>query len=234
MPIEATLFFDLDGTLTDPKPGIAGSIQYALEKLDRPVPSQDELAWCIGPPLRASFVALLGGEELADRAVALYRERFGEVGLFENSLYPDIPAVLAALSRSPRRLFVATSKPHVFASRIIEHFGLAGYFEHIFGSELDGSRVDKADLLAYALTQSGIDPSQALMIGDRSHDVAGARANGIDAVGVTYGYGTEAELIEAGAILLCASSGAIPQVIHNALAGRQKSPANTARAVNLS
>ena len=234
MPIEATLFFDLDGTLTDPKPGITGSIQYALEKLDRPVPSQDELAWCIGPPLRASFVALLGGEELADRAVALYRERFGEVGLFENSLYPDIPAVLAALSRSPRRLFVATSKPHVFASRIIEHFGLAGYFEHIFGSELDGSRVDKADLLAYALTQSGIDPSQALMIGDRSHDVAGARANGIDAVGVTYGYGTEAELIEAGAILLCASSGAIPQVIHNALAGRQKSPANTARAVNLS
>ena len=234
MPIEATLFFDLDGTLTDPKPGITGSIQYALEKLDRPVPSQDELAWCIGPPLRASFVALLGGEELADRAVALYRERFGEVGLFENSLYPDIPAVLAALSRSPRRLFVATSKPHVFASRIIEHFGLAGYFEHIFGSELDGSRVDKADLLAYALTQSGVDPSQALMIGDRSHDVAGARANGIDAVGVTYGYGTEAELIEAGAILLCASSGAIPQVIHNALAGRQKSPANTARAVNLS
>jgi len=234
MPIEATLFFDLDGTLTDPKPGITGSIQYALEKLDRPVPSQDELAWCIGPPLRASFVALLGGEELADRAVALYRERFGEVGLFENSLYPDIPAVLAALARSPRRLFVATSKPHVFASRIIEHFGLAGYFEHIFGSELDGSRVDKADLLAYALTQSGVDPSQALMIGDRSHDVAGARANGIDAVGVTYGYGTEAELIEAGAILLCASSGAIPQVIHNALAGRQKSPANTARAVNLS
>jgi len=234
MPIEATLFFDLDGTLTDPKPGIAGSIQYALEKLDRPVPSQDELAWCIGPPLRASFVALLGGEELADRAVALYRERFGEVGLFENSLYPDIPAVLAALARSPRRLFVATSKPHVFASRIIEHFGLAGYFEHIFGSELDGSRVDKADLLAYALTQSGVDPSQALMIGDRSHDVAGARANGIDAVGVTYGYGTEAELIEAGAILLCASSGAIPQVIHNALAGRRKSPANTARAVNLS
>ena len=226
MPIEATLFFDLDGTLTDPKPGIAGSIQYALEKLDRPVPSQDELAWCIGPPLRASFVALLGGEELADRAVALYRERFGEVGLFENSLYPDIPAVLAALARSPRRLFVATSKPHVFASRIIEHFGLAGYFEHIFGSELDGSRVDKADLLAYALTQSGIDPSQALMIGDRSHDVAGAKANGMDAVGVTYGYGSREELIAAGARHLCTSPRAILDVIH--------SGANAERSVNLS
>jgi len=234
MPTEPTLFFDLDGTLTDPKPGITGSIQYALEKLGRPVPSQGELTWCIGPPLRASFVALLGGEELADRAVALYRERFGDVGLFENSLYPDIPAVLATLARPPRRLFVATSKPHVFASRIIEHFGLAGYFEHVFGSELDGTRVHKGDLLAYALTETGVDPSQALMIGDRSHDVLGARANGMEAVGVTYGYGNPEELIEAGASCLCGSPGALPQVIHSALAGRRKSPLNAVRAVNLS
>jgi phosphoglycolate phosphatase len=234
MPTDITLFFDLDGTLTDPKPGITGSIQYALEKLDRAVPSQDELTWCIGPPLRASFVALLGGEEHADRAVALYRERFGDVGLFENSLYPDIPAVLATLAQSPRRLFVATSKPHVFASRIIEHFGLAGHFERVFGSELDGTRVHKADLLAYALAETGVDPSQALMIGDRSHDVVGAIANGIDAVGVTYGYGSGEELIEAGAISLCASPGVIPQVIHSALAGMRKSPFISERAVNLS
>ena len=234
MPTEPTLFFDLDGTLTDPKPGITGSIQYALEKLDRPVPSRDELTWCIGPPLRASFAALLGGEELADRAVVLYRERFSDVGLFENSLYPDIPAVLATLAQSPRRMFVATSKPHVFASRIIEHFGLAGYFEHVFGSELDGTRVHKADLLAYALAETGVDPSQALMIGDRSHDVAGAKANGVEAIGVTYGYGSPEELIEAGAADLCASPGAIPQIIHSVLAGRSKSPLNAARAVNLS
>ena len=118
-----TIFFDLDGTLTDPKPGITGSIQYALQKLGQPVPTQDELAWCIGPPLRGSFATLIG-EELADRGVELYRERFGDVGLFENSLYPDIKATLTALK--PRaRLFVATSKPHVFASRIVEHFGLA-------------------------------------------------------------------------------------------------------------
>src|SRR5579859_3808154 len=123
MPTEPILFFDLDGTLTDPKPGITGSIQYALRKLDRPAPTQDELTWCIGPPLRASFVALLGGHDLADHAVALYRERFADVGLFENSLYPDIAQVLATLRPSHKRLFDATSKPHVFANRIIDHFG---------------------------------------------------------------------------------------------------------------
>ncbi len=154
--------------------------------------------------------------------------------MFENSLYPDIPAVLAALAQPRRRLFVATSKPHVFASRIIAHFGLAGYFEHVFGSELDGTRVHKADLLAYALEETGVDPAQALMIGDRSHDVMGATANGIVAIGVTYGYGSREELIEAGAISLCALPGALPQVIHNALAGRRRSPLDAARGVNLS
>ncbi|KJC58597.1 HAD family hydrolase [Bradyrhizobium sp. LTSPM299] len=215
MPTEPAIFFDLDGTLTDPKPGITGSIQYALRKLDRPVPSQDELTWCIGPPLRASFVMLLGGDELADRAIEFYRERFGDVGLFENAVYPDIEQVLAQLRRAPRRMFVATSKPHVFARRIIAHFGLSGYFDHVFGSELDGTRVNKADLLAYALEQTGVDPAQALMIGDRSHDVIGAKKNGIRAVGVTYGYGTAAELIEAGASHLCASPRAVLDHIHS-------------------
>jgi phosphoglycolate phosphatase len=215
MPTETTLFFDLDGTLTDPKPGITGSIQYALEKLGREVPSQDELAWCIGPPLRASFAMLLGGEEQADRGVELYRERFGDVGLFENSVYPDIEAVLAALGSSHPRMFVATSKPHVFAKRIVEHFGLSRHFEHVFGSELDGTRVHKNDLLAYALQQTGVDPSSALMIGDRSHDVLGAKANGIAAIGVTYGYGSREELIAAGARHLCATPRAVLEVIAN-------------------
>lgn len=202
-----TIFFDLDGTLTDPKPGITGSIQYALEKLGRPVPTQDELAWCIGPPLRGSFATLIG-EELADRGVELYRERFGDVGLFENSLYPDIKATLATLK--PRaRLFVATSKPHVFATRIVEHFGLSPYFEHVFGSELDGTRVHKYDLLAFALEQTGTDPARAIMIGDRSHDIVGAKKNGIDGIGVLYGYGSREELLEAGAVHLCATPRAI-------------------------
>jgi phosphoglycolate phosphatase len=225
MPTEATLFFDLDGTLTDPKPGITGSIQYALERLGREVPSQDELAWCIGPPLRASFVMLLGREEYADRAVALYRERFGDVGLFENSVYPEIEGVLAKLSRSGFRMFVATSKPHVFARRIIDHFGLNPHFEHVFGSELDGTRVHKADLLAYALEQTGAVPSHSLMIGDRSHDVLGAKANGIDAIGVTYGYGGAEELIAAGARHLCVSPRAVLDVILGA-------PANAVSTVN--
>lgn len=204
-----TIFFDLDGTLTDPKPGITGSLQYALEKLGRPVPSQDELAWCIGPPLRDSLVVLVG-EADADRGVALYRERFGDVGLYENSLYPDIAATLAALK--PRaRLFVATSKAHVYADRIVDHFGLRAYFEHVFGAELDGTRAHKGDLLAHALARTGTDPSRAVMIGDRSHDIVGARRNGVAGIGVLYGYGSREELTEAGAVHLCATPKAIAE-----------------------
>ena len=194
-----TIFFDLDGTLTDPKIGITGSIQYALGKLNMPVPTQDELTWCIGPPLRASFVALLGGEEHADRGVELYRERFGTIGLFENTLYDGIVPVLASLHGSGRKLYVATSKPHVFADRIIDHFGLRKYFTRVFGSELDGTRVDKSDLLRYALDETATDPARAIMIGYRKHDVIGAANNGIAAIGVIYGYGGRTELTEAGA-----------------------------------
>jgi phosphoglycolate phosphatase len=203
------IFFDLDGTLTDPKPGITRSIQYALQKLDLPVPLEDELTWCIGPPLRTSFVTMLGGEARADLAVTLYRERFGDVGLYENSVYPDIEHILAALKQSHGRLFVATSKAHVFADRIIDHFRLRDYFEHVFGAELDGTRADKSDLLAHALEKSGAKPEQALMIGDRSHDIIGAKKNGMAAVGVLYGYGSRDELIGAGASHVCATPRAV-------------------------
>jgi len=200
-----TIFFDLDGTLTDPKPGITRSIQYALRRLDRAVPSEDELTWCIGPPLRASLQKLLGGDELADRALALYRERFADIGLYENEIYPGIADILAALAASRRRLFVATSKPHIYAERIVAHFGLADRFERVFGSELDGTRVDKTELLRHALRVTDVDPSRAAMIGDRSHDMIGARNNGMTAIGVLYGYGSRAELVEAGAHHICAT-----------------------------
>jgi len=204
------IFFDLDGTLTDPKPGITRSIRYALQKLDHPaIPSEDELTWCIGPPLRASFVRLLGAETSADHAVSLYRERFSDVGLFENAIYEGIDDVLTALGNSGHRLFVATSKPHVFADRIIDHFGLRHHFERVFGSELDGTRVDKGDLLEYALNEAAVDPSRTLMIGDRSHDMVGARNNGMGAIGVLYGYGSKDELIGAGASHVCATPAAI-------------------------
>jgi phosphoglycolate phosphatase len=205
-----TIFFDLDGTLTDPKIGITRSIQYALEGLGREVPHQDALTWCIGPPLHASFVKLLGDVHLADRAMLLYRERFGDVGMFENAVYAGIEPTLASLADGSRRLFVATSKPHVYATRIIAHFKLDAYFEHVFGSELDGTRVDKTELLKYAIETTGIDPADALMIGDRSHDIVGARNNSLRALGVLYGYGSRDELIEAGAHGLCGAPEEIP------------------------
>ena len=200
-----TIFFDLDGTLTDPKPGITRSIRYALQKLDHPViPTEDELTWCIGPPLRASFVKMLG-EDSADRAVALYRERFSDIGLYENRVYDGIAEVLTTLKASGHRLFVATSKARVYADRIIDHFGLRPHFSHVFGAELDGTRSDKSHLLAHALKETRVDPVKTLMIGDRSHDIVGAGNNGIKGIGVLYGYGSKDELIGAGARHLCAT-----------------------------
>ena len=214
-----TIFFDLDGTLTDPKPGITGSIQYALQKLDLPVPSQDDLTWCIGPPLRSSFVKLLGGEASADLAVSLYRERFSDIGLYENSVYAGIGDVLTTLRQSGRRLFVATSKAHVFAERIVDHFSLREHFDFVFGAELDGTRADKSDLLAHALKTTSVDPSHAVMIGDRSHDMIGARNNGMKGIGVLYGYGSEQELTAAGARHVCATPKAILDCISQARPG---------------
>src|ERR1700693_6150080 len=203
------VYFDLDGTLTNPKPGITRSIQYALGKLNHAVPAEDELTWCIGPPLHASLKKLLGTDDLADAAILLYRERFGDIGLFENEVYPGIEDTLSVLAKSGPRLFVATSKPGVDAERIIDHFKLRDYFERVFGSELDGTRTDKTELLGYALRSAGVDPAKAMMIGDRSHDMVGARNNGMTAVGVLYGYGSEAELLGAGAHHVCATPQAL-------------------------
>jgi phosphoglycolate phosphatase len=229
------IFFDLDGTLTDPKPGITRSIQYALQKLGLPaIPTEDELTWCIGPPLRASFVRLLGAEDHADRAVSLYRERFSDVGLYENAVYDGIAEVLTTLGQSGQRLFVATSKPHVFATRIVEHFGLRHHFEHVFGSELDGTRVDKSHLLEYALKTAAVDPSRTLMIGDRSHDMVGAKNNGMQGIGVLYGYGSREELLGAGARQLCATPQAIPDCISRDFATESATDSNAGTGVNLS
>jgi phosphoglycolate phosphatase len=208
------VYFDLDGTLTDPKPGITRSIQYALGRLDREVPSEDALTWCIGPPLHASLRKLLGADDLVDRAVSLYRERFADIGLFENRVYPGVEETLSAVASSGRRLFVATSKAVVYAERIIDHFKLRIYFESVFGSELDGTRSDKTDLLGYALKTTGVDPSQAIMIGDRSHDMVGARNNKMTAVGVLYGYGSKQELLDAGAHRLCATPQGLPGLVN--------------------
>ncbi len=197
MTVDA-VFIDLDGTLTDPKPGITGCIRHAQEKLGLPVSHVDDLTWCIGPPMQESLCKLAGSEEGGELMLRHYRERYAEIGLFENSVYPGIPEAVAALRTAGPRLYVATSKPRVYAERIIEHFGLAGHFARIFGSELDGTNVRKTDLLRFALSETGENPANTLMIGDREHDAIGARAHGLTPIGVLWGYGSREELEAAG------------------------------------
>lgn len=194
------IFFDLDGTLTDPQEGIIRCIQFALEKVGQPAPSAPELIWCIGPPLHESFARLVpaASEEEVWKFVGYYRERFATVGMFENGVYPGIAELVEGLARR-HTLFVATSKPEVFATKIMNHYGLAKHFRRVYGSELDGTRSDKGELIGYLLTEEKILPADALIIGDRKHDVLGAKKAGILSVGVTWGYGSDEELRAAGA-----------------------------------
>jgi len=188
---------DLDGTLTDPFEGIAGCIRHAMRCMELSEPQEDELRGAIGPPLRPSFARLLaqhGAEERVEEAIRFYRERFSTVGLLENRVYPGVPEMLGELNNARCRLFVATSKPTVFAQRIVDHFGLAEYFAGLYGSELDGRLDNKAELIRFVLEQEGIAAHDAAMIGDRNHDVVGAKANGVCAIGVTWGFGSSEEL----------------------------------------
>jgi phosphoglycolate phosphatase len=213
-----TLLFDLDGTLVDPVEGITRSIQYALAKLDRPVPETDELLWCIGPPLTESFKQLLGtpSPELGARALYHYRQRYNETGKFENRVYPRIPRTLEALRQAGARLLMATAKPTVFAVQIAAHFGLEAHFDAVYGSELNGERAEKTDLIAHVLATERLAPSTTTMVGDRKHDILGAKANGIKAVGVAYGYGGRAELTEAGADMIVERPEELPRILEPA------------------
>lgn len=211
----SALFFDLDGTLTDPKDGIVRCIGHALAALGVPVPAEDDLLWCIGPPLQASFAQMLGGEARVDQAIQHYRERFSTIGMFENAVYDGVPELLQTLKDQDHRLFVATSKPHVYAAQILDHFELSGFFERVFGAQLDGVRADKTDLLAYAICETKVQPETAWMIGDRKHDIIGARANAMKAVGVLYGYGSRDELEEAVAHALVERPSELVHVLHS-------------------
>lgn len=204
-------FFDLDGTLTDPKPGICGSAQFALREMGLPVPPQEELEWLIGPPMIESMRKLAG--ERAEEGLRLYRQRYGETGLFENRVYDGIPELLQQLRDGDWRLMVATSKAEPYAIRIVEHFGLGGFFDRVYGAGLDGSLMHKDELLSFALEDSRVAPARAAMIGDRKFDVLGAGANGLRTIGVLWGYGGRAELEEAGAASIVSS----PREIEGAL-----------------
>ena len=201
------ILFDLDGTLTDPGEGITNSVAHALEKFHIPVPERRELYKFIGPPLYQSFMEFYGlDREQALLAVDYYREYYRDRGIWENEVYTGIPALLAQLKAAGKRLVLATSKPEEFALQILEHFELMPYFDLVAGSTMDSSRVKKADVITYALDALKLEPGPSIvMVGDREHDVLGAREAGLDCIGVLFGYGDEPELQTAGAVRIAAT-----------------------------
>ena len=193
------ILFDLDGTLTDPMIGITKSVQYALKKYGIIEEDLWNLTKFIGPPLKESFMEFYGfSEEEGQKAVEYYREYYAPVGIYENQVYEGLEKMLAALKEKGLSLCVATSKPERFAKMILDHFHLDSYFDLIGGALMDG-RTDKAEVISYVLAQLDTKKEKVVMVGDREHDVLGARKNGLDSIGVLFGYGNEEELKEAGA-----------------------------------
>lgn len=190
-----TILLDLDGTITNPKEGITKSIQYALKKVGVEVENLDTLTKHIGPPLKEGFMEFWGfDEETANRLVHYYREYFAVTGIYENVVYDGMEELLKKLKVAGKTLIVATSKPEFFARQIMEYFHLDSYFTDICGSNLDGTRTKKGDVIAYAMEKNQITCKEdTIMIGDRSHDIIGAKENGIFSVGVLYGFGSEEE-----------------------------------------
>jgi len=190
-----TILFDLDGTLTDPGEGITKSVRYALSRFGIDEADRAKLEAFIGPPLPASFREFYGFDEAQSTlAVSYYREYFAETGIYENAVYPEIPGLLSRLVDTGYRLVLATSKPAVFAVKILDRFALSPFFSAVYGSELDGRFSDKTELIAKILVCERIEAKTAVMVGDRKHDIIAAKNNGIDSAGVAYGYGTPAEL----------------------------------------
>jgi phosphoglycolate phosphatase len=190
------ILFDLDGTLTDSKPGITRCVQHALAEMGITVDDPDVLTPFVGPPLRESFARYYGfDDEQSQRAIACYRERFSSVGLFENAVYPGVPELLDSLRAMGMTLAIASAKPAPFVAQILDHFSLSPYFAVVSGASLDHTRVSKEEVIAHALQELAPKPShRLLMVGDREHDIHGARAHGIGTVAVGYGYGTREEL----------------------------------------
>jgi len=195
------ILFDLDGTLTDSKVGIVKSIQYSLQEFGINVENADDFLPFIGPPLRDSYRKHYGfNDEEIERAALKFREYFTETGIFENTLFDGVDALLAALQSAGKQVILATSKPLVHAEIILKHFEIEKYFSFVAGSELDGSRAKKNEVIEFALESMRItDIENAVMVGDREHDVIGAQAFGMDCIGVLYGYGSLQELTDAGA-----------------------------------
>ena len=195
---QKAIFFDLDGTLTDSGEGIINCAQLALRHFGLPVPSREEMRVFVGPPLDKTFIQFGVPEEKAQEAIDVFRSRYLVTGKFENAPYPGIYELLAALKNAGHRLFVATSKPESTSLEILAKFELSQYFEQIVGATLDGTRMHKADVIAYLLDKIGA-PEKIIMVGDTEFDILGAAAHGIPAIGVAWGYGKVEAMEQAGA-----------------------------------
>jgi len=208
------ILFDLDGTLTDPKEGITKCVAHGLKPFGIEVEDLDTLTCFIGPPLSYSFAAFCGmSKEDSERAVAFYRENYAPRGVYEFSVYPGVETMLKKLSSGGRRLYLATSKPEVFAKKILEKAGLDSYFTAVCGSLIPSGRDKKEDVISYLVENEGLSLDETVMVGDRSYDAEGAHAVGLVAIGVSYGYGSVKELNRAGFEAIASSPKELASII---------------------
>lgn len=209
-----TILFDLDGTLIDSAEGIMNSFEYTFRKLGMPRVPRGEMGRFIGPPLLYSFETICGlSAAEAAHAVELYREYFSTRGIFEIRVYSGMEELLQKLRAAGKKLVLATSKYELYAAKTLENIGFAGYFDFVAGSEKDGGRGTKVQVIEYAIACTGAEKSSTVMIGDRMHDTEGARAAGVDSIGVLFGFGTRTELEEHGATYVAADAGEIYNII---------------------
>lgn len=212
--MKKTILFDLDGTLTDSGEGIINCVIYALERFGLPVPPREELRYFVGPPLHESFIKQGVPAERAEEAVAVYRERYVPTGMFENTPYPGVREMLEALKAQGHTLYVASSKPEWMCVEILKHFALDHYFDQICGATMDTSRTNKEAVIAYLLDLNGRSEN-IIMVGDTKFDVIGAKFHGIPTIGVSWGYGSVAEMAEAGAAGIACSMSELLDVLIN-------------------
>jgi phosphoglycolate phosphatase len=207
----ASVLLDLDGTISDSRPGIAACFRYTLQQMGHDPAEAGDVTWAVGPPIAVSLGRLLAiyQDDRVDAALPIYRARYSDVALYDCSVFPGVRVLLDALRQSGHTLCVATSKRRDFAERVVEFLGLGDVLPQVYGALPGGGLDDKADLLAEILKVEGYDPATTVMVGDRLHDIHAAKANGLRSIGVLWGYGGQQELQEAGADYLASAPGEV-------------------------